>query len=342
MSRAGLWGLSTLTATLLSACFFPEVDLEGRACAVNEDCLADYVCESSLCVQPASSTDDAGAPVDAGSDAGSADSGTLDAGPVDAGLVDAGLEDAGLVDAGLDDADANDAGPEQVEIPTDALILHLPFNGDHDDVANNIAVSFSGAEDYAGDRFGLAERALTMHESGDSGSQALVSTATLGNRGFTQSFSLAIWLKVYDGFTLNDGTRIAGEGDFFNLYADNGRIFWGLWSTATSDPTEVQLQGPTLTTGWKLYVGVVEEIGADSQLRLYADGQLAAEQTVTGRTYLNPTDCRFYIGNLPDNGCTTSQADGSSSLPALVDDVRVYARALSAAEVLALFNEEAP
>jgi hypothetical protein len=52
------------------------------------------------------------------------------------------------------------------------------------------------------------------------------------------------------------------------------------------------------------------------------------------------TGCRFFVGHEPDNDdCNASQAAEFGDLPAFVDDIRVYDRALSAADVSALYAE---
>ena len=57
-------------------------------------------------------------------------------------------------------------------------------------------------------------------------------------------------------------------------------------------------------------------------------------------TVPNRPGCLTYIGRFADNGgCTGTQANEFSTLPANVDDVRVYNRALTPVEVSALFRE---
>jgi hypothetical protein len=81
MSRAVL-ALIAVAASLPAGCLIAPVDLEGRPCAGESDCVDGWTCREGICVEgvaPDAGVADAGR-VDAGADAGQ-DAGSLDAGP---------------------------------------------------------------------------------------------------------------------------------------------------------------------------------------------------------------------------------------------------------------------
>jgi len=106
-------GITLFVAALSSACVIDPVELEGRPCVSEGDCVDGWSCRAGTC-QRVAVCEDAGSPVldagvlDAGVVDGGAPDGGYDAGVVDGGTADAGY-DAGTVDAGVVDVDAGPA-----------------------------------------------------------------------------------------------------------------------------------------------------------------------------------------------------------------------------------------
>lgn len=85
---------------------------------------------------------------------------------------------------------------------------------------------------------------------------------------------------------------------------------------------------------WAFYVGVLEDLGQDSELRLYKNGRLQATTKVPNYQHVDGS-CPFSVGG-HSGSCDTW---GSKGFQGAFDDVRAFDRALNLAEVQALFNE---
>ena len=118
----------------------------------------------------------------------------------------------------------------------------------------------------------------------------------------------------------------------YNLFMNNGALCaWYLRSTTNY---VYDGGGCTLsTTGyndsqWHHVVYVVDASGG----RLYVDGAVKASQGWTGPAGSPTTTQPVNIGHYPGGPA------GAKYFPGSVDDVRIYNRALTAAEVLSLFT----
>ncbi|MEW5756617.1 MAG: LamG-like jellyroll fold domain-containing protein [Pseudomonadota bacterium] len=234
--------------------------------------------------------------------------------------------------------------PETVEVkttvPSDNLALYLPFDGAYTDQQGHV-MSLRGREGYTSDRFNQGSKAMNFRANdGESGLFPLLST---GNLSFGQDFAIALWLRVSNGQSLNSA-RIAGQGDWFNFYDNGGKIAFGIMSGIAAASGKAQLIDPQSPTAgeWVFYVGMVRY---DTQTRkstvaLYHNGQLVASRQEDG-VLNNPGRCRFYVGAHVGQGtsCDGTEADEFGGLNAAVDDVRIYNRALTQAEIEALYRE---
>ena len=169
----------------------------------------------------------------------------------------------------------------------------------------NAALSFNGTDQYV------------------EGASAAIHTDT--------SFSVAAWvyLTSKNGFATavsQDGTNISG----FFLQYDQSVDRWG-FTIRQSDSTGAGLDGarsstsPSLDT-WYHLVGVYDS--STNQLSLYVDGILAG--TATRHTPWDATGA-FAVGRAKFGPLT-------DFWPGMIDDVRVYQRALSPGEVTTLAN----
>lgn len=228
--------------------------------------------------------------------------------------------------------------PDAVGIPTDAL-LHYRFDMDLLDASgnDNHGTAALGAFEFATDRFGIGERAGDFTENFGNDDDATVIGPHLG---FTINFTIAAW---FNGRSFGSEARLVGQGNgfedpFFSLHIRSAdRIGFGRRDIGTDfGPIAVD---PELfeQDQWTFFVGVVEFDGADSAIRLYRDGQQVAEEIAVGVAFNNPGTCFFYVGGFNKNDDCTG--DRANRLHGLVDDVRVFDRALGEAEILALYHE---
>jgi hypothetical protein len=243
-----------------------------------------------------------------------------------------------LVVTDNDGAQADLAVPVTTTLPTSGLILHTPFD---DSLTSSVGSAFSNGglvEVYGAGRNGGS--AFDMRGQNDSSTNALLHQPALN---MSQSFSLALWVKPQIG--VNSESRIVGQGQWFNLFTNSGGyISWGvLDSNGYSDAsTRISFVNPAKipTSTWTFYVGVVEQQGANTALRLYQNGALVADALHENKAYATPGSCKFYVGLQPnDNYCTGTQPREFQAFPGYVDDLRVYNRALTDGEIQALFNE---
>jgi Concanavalin A-like lectin/glucanases superfamily len=73
--------------------------------------------------------------------------------------------------------------------------------------------------------------------------------------------------------------------------------------------------------------------------RLYVNANLAGTES-HGTVLALPAACRFFAGTPADNVCTgSSPHEVGNDFRGMMDDVRVYRRALSASEITELANE---
>jgi len=140
----------------------------------------------------------------------------------------------------------------------------------------------------------------------------------------TPSFTVAAWVKVSGG----SGHRAVWtsrdliKGHMLYVNPDN------VWNFTVGNGVEwVSLSGAPATTGvWTHVAGVYDAIS--QTMRLYVNGQLAGNQT--GVAFVPNTARPFRVGAGATEGAPQFHFNG------LIDEVSVYARALSADEIRAL------
>jgi hypothetical protein len=167
------------------------------------------------------------------------------------------------------------------------------------------------------------------------GTDDYVSTAYTSAIG-TSEFSYAAWVKTSTAATIGSiiGKRL-GSGTFmqFSFYISgnaSGTASGTLLGFGDRDGTNNRLGVSTVTVAdgnWH-HVALVRSSDAT---RLYIDGVLNVTSNLTSMPNLTRTD-PIFIGNLGNGGA----AAGSAYLNGSLDDVRIYNRALTAAEIARL------
>jgi len=221
-------------------------------------------------------------------------------------------------------------------LPSSGLLLHMKFDSDLNDETGKTVTDY-GTIGYVDDRHGFGSRAIDMYNGNSPSENPLLSMPTLA--GMTESFSIAVWVRPVTGSINNK--RIIGQGDWMNLNAPSNNVYFmeldGL-SAADSGPQVGGTETPVDI--WAFYVGVAEKLGPGStQITFYKDATAVETQTLAIELD-NPGSCRFYLGHFPASDlCADTESDEFTGLNAYMDDVRVFARALTADEVSALFYE---
>lgn len=139
--------------------------------------------------------------------------------------------------------------------------------------------------------------------------------------------TLELWIRIDAGMVMTSEVFFAGYGAFgslgqtYHLGANYGTtLFFSNWGGV--------LSGPTLSTGEWHHVAVAN-IGG--RLSLYLDGSVVNTATWPAESINTPAGSKLYIGK-------AGPADSYRRLQGSVDEVSIYNRALSAQEILAIFN----
>lgn len=225
-----------------------------------------------------------------------------------------------------------------LSVPTNGLVAYWPLNGTAGDMTNTYDATFNTSF-WGTDRFGFGGKAANLDYDNNNNLGLIVAPHV----PFSTSFTIAAWVYADP---MGNTERIVGQGNWFNLYfATSDRVAFGRLDGTQPDPANVRVEAPNTVDGrhvdnvWTLYVGVVEAGVGNSTLRLYKNGVQVASQTFN-QTFVNPGTCRFYMGRGPDgNSCTGTQPPEFDRFPGMLDDVRVYGRALTPGEVSLLHAE---
>ena len=199
-------------------------------------------------------------------------------------------------------------------------IAHWPAEGTTADIAGGHDGTLQNGATFAASQFGQAF-------SLDGVNDHVTVAADPAFRFGTGPFTIAMWLRADSlagsGFASwlvarHDTTDTNG---FRFGFMNGGRLAFRDRSTNTDT------LGPILSTGAWRHVAVVREGTGAGQLRLYVDGTLVATGTSSGNFSMDPP---LYIGRPAPPHTDIDYFDG------LIDEVKVWNRALPAAEILAL------
>ena len=241
---------------------------------------------------------------------------------------------------GGDPADGGDPGNGGEELDADVVafpddpLLYLPFDDQFvGDPSGEFHISSSFNEPaFATDRFGFGEQALDMIENFNSDSYLTLASEPLDISG---DVTMAVW---FQGQSFGNNERIVGIGEWFALqFQSSDTVRFG--AVDILEPGEPSVADPTPhdAEAWTFYVGVLEQDGGGTAIRLYRDGELVAEE-IFGDVPSAP-GCSFYVGTF-DQGNLCDSLDEPQKLHGFVDDVRFYDRALSAEEIELLYRED--
>jgi Concanavalin A-like lectin/glucanases superfamily len=202
-------------------------------------------------------------------------------------------------------------------VPVDQLAAYYPFNGDAHDASGNGNDGVVTGATLTTDRFGNPASAYQFNGNND-----YIRAEYSRSLSFRQDMTAAAWIKTTD-----DAGGIAQEhngttdGNFIFDVSYGGRFRFGRSALLVSSEYNSQYVNDNR---WHLVVGVFDHTHA--QVRQYVDGLLVL-------TYTDFTA-------LPDNHIPLIIGDENNHLYAfngVIDDVRFYSRALSDAEIAALW-----
>jgi hypothetical protein len=219
----------------------------------------------------------------------------------------------------------------------DGLFGHWTFNGEHlngDAVSDASGKGNDGLLIYSPSRVsGVIGQGLEFNGSDQ---RVNIGSGTFGVPSGSSSITLAAWVKPHSysnfrgiiskvnatppfgGWQLNTNGSIGNRFDFaLNIS--------GTWYTNITNGTPV----PTTNTNeWYHVAGTYD----GSAMRLFIDGELVSTAQISGTVEYQNSASPVYIG-MNGSGAGTPYFDG------LIDDTRIYNRALSVAEVQQLYEE---
>lgn len=225
---------------------------------------------------------------------------------------------------GIDSLEVSFVPFDQVEVWSDAIV-HLPFDEPTGDVffsdlsgrANHAICVLPTACPTAGNA-GRVDRAIRANQP------LQIETKPNLNFGPDQSFTLQAWVKT----TRGDNVLIHKGSDqqrYRLSVASNGRASLGLWSGGTS--TIVTGGSDLRDNQWHQIVGMVDR--SRGRASLFVDGQFVTSADVSGDF---SSDDPIHVAGQMQIPETPQLMDG------LIDEVAIFDRSLSAAEVTALYQ----
>lgn len=204
-------------------------------------------------------------------------------------------------------------------VPTNGLVAWWGFSGSAiDSSGNSNDLTVNGAT-LTADRDGNANAAYLFN-----GTNAHLTKSSLSyNFAQSGSYSISFWMKKNgnsDGVAMMSGTNTGGSFIWL-LQCDTTKTIFG---TNKQGESWTWANGPNYsTTAWEHYIAIYNA----QTMQLYKNGALVATST---NTYTNSTSAAmpFYIG----------RAIGGGNIAASIDDVGIWNRVLTSAEIAQIYS----
>jgi hypothetical protein len=229
------------------------------------------------------------------------------------GNFDGKIDDIRMYNRALSESEVN------ILFHEGGLVAYYPFSGNADDMSGN---SYNGTTynvTLAPDRFNVPNSAYSFSGSLSS----YINTETSPNLSFSNEVTLAAWVKGTG--TYNDIVRVIGTIDDGHEIGSNssGYALANFFTTGTN----ISLQSSTIVNDgtWHFIAATF----SNKTAKLYVDAVSVVVQNNTDDLAMT-TPGSITIGKNPVAGTPYS---------GLIDDVRIYNRALAPTEIAALFNE---
>jgi hypothetical protein len=213
-----------------------------------------------------------------------------------------------------------------VDPGTTGLVAYYKFDGDAKDSAGTHHGTPTGSPGYVAGKVG---QALNMTADGQYVTVAYSADLAMN------TFTAAAWVNVSNTAALRGilGTRFNGDNTF-DMKVEATRVHGDIgdgsvWLNTSVDVTAAQ--GGVLPTGvWHHIVYMIDD--ASDTAKIYLNGALASTVTFTGTPLFMKAGQELRIGN----------CSGTEYMHGMIDEVRLYNRALSDAEVAALVGRPGP
>jgi hypothetical protein len=217
------------------------------------------------------------------------------------------------------------------QIPTNGLVLYLPFNGNTTDASGNNNNGIVAGAILGNDRFGVANKAFRFND----GSKITVPNSA--SLSLTNAFSVSVWVNMQSTTGRNGNNVITTNSEqcIFTKDCDNGTLRSAIYPQAdgsfllqtyanVGDQTIIPFQ----LNQWK-QISLTYD---GSTLKQFVNGNLVSTKIATLNLALSNSS-NLVIGNM---GCFVYYFNG------FIDEFRMYNRSLSNAEILDIYNGERP
>ena len=214
-------------------------------------------------------------------------------------------------------------------VPTNGLVGWWPFNGNANDESGNGNHGTVNGATLAADRFGNAGKAYSFdgNDDGISGN---------GNLSVSNQLSISSWINIRN----ITQSRIFTFGNSNNIYAfqysllttlNNSNLkayFIGYGANSNFEPTGPNISTNNLAVNSWCHISVT--FGQDT-LKFFINGALSGIRIIND----------IFISNNYSNFLIGKRSDNQEVFNGLLDDIAIYNRALSAAEVQQLYTGQA-
>ena len=163
------------------------------------------------------------------------------------------------------------------------------------------------------------------------------------------SFSVSAWVKPDDGQTSGDDAVIGAEktvdSAFRFLNSSNGKLV--LWFQSNGNPSSYMTDSVVFANDavdWAHLVATIEYVdGGNSVSKIYVNGSEVAGSYLAGLRISSANHAAWDTGNLNlFVGGTNDDGSIADLFEGLIDEVSVFTKALSATEVLNIWNGGTP
>jgi hypothetical protein len=219
-----------------------------------------------------------------------------------------------------------------VNVPTNGLLVRLRFNGDHLDSSpypypfTFTGVGTSEPSGYVADRASTATSAFQFHPNFVGDDYSFFTGTTVPTLDVAQNFTVTMWVKLTGG-NGNQGTVLSQD--------DNWQInFFSLLKP------RIQIRGVVVEDDQSLTSDVwhhVAFVKSGLAVTIYVDGGIVHTDTIAAQ--INACSNVGLIVNGLNTSVSCQNFPSNSFSGHTVDDIRVYNRDLSAAELALVYNE---
>ena len=222
-----------------------------------------------------------------------------------------------------------EAVPKEPEFLKQGLVAYYPFNGNAKDESGNNDHGFLEGPTSTTNRFGQLNQAIAFDGAKDG--------VSLPNQVYNglESFTFTTWL-ILDALKKSPSIlSLANKNDdnaFYILFVRGG------FNVAFSSENRESLSISTddFVHHWRQII--VARESSEASIKVYIDGELKSNlaYTKTGPLIVDPGGA--WLGQEQDS--LGGEFDNQQALKGQLDDIRIYNRALSEAEVKALYDFE--